>query len=342
MKNISTIVNSIATAKFAWVLAILFSLNATQSWGQYLVDFEGATKTSYASGNVTLNGVSWNMTEALIGSLSGDKKNGARSMRMRRNGTTPGTATMLADKTGGVGTISFQYARYGTETGQASLFVEYSINGGSSWTQAGTTITSFPENLTLWTATINQTGNVRIRFRTDTGGTNQRRFNIDDIQITDFIVAATPTITLSESSITNLNYNLNYGPATNQTFTAQGADLTANINLSAPPNFEISTNSTTGFASSLTLTPTAGTVNPTTIYTRLAANLGVGIYTGTLSATSSGASAQNITLNGKVLPTLTSIGVAYTEDFSSYSSAATVPSGWSVVSSGGVNGYDPS
>ncbi|MDO8898186.1 MAG: hypothetical protein Q7V19_11085, partial [Bacteroidales bacterium] len=38
-------------------------------WGQYIVNFDGVgeTKPAYASGSVTLSGISWNMTEALIG-----------------------------------------------------------------------------------------------------------------------------------------------------------------------------------------------------------------------------------------------------------------------------------
>jgi hypothetical protein len=173
---------------FITFIAVFININ---TYAQYNTGFEGSdeTKTSYASGDVILSGIQWNMTEALIGTLSNDKKIGSRSMRMRRNGTIPGTATMLNDKPDGIGTISFKYARFGTETGQPTLFVEYSIDGGISWTQAGSSITSFPNSLTNWSATINQGGNVRIRFRTNTGGTSQRRFNIDDIQLTNYIPA---------------------------------------------------------------------------------------------------------------------------------------------------------
>gem|GEM_PF-2592363 len=159
-----------------------------KGWGQYIVDFEGPgeIKTGYASDTVNLSGLDWDMTEALIGELANDKKNGSRSMRMRRNGTTPGIAEMIENKSNGIGTISFYYARYGTETGQPTLFVEYSLDNGSNWVQAGTEITTFPNDLTLWSVDINQTGNVQIRFRTLVNGTNQRRFNIDDITITDF------------------------------------------------------------------------------------------------------------------------------------------------------------
>ena len=180
------LLNSLANI---FILLSIFILSNHNVYSQYVVDFETATsgnKTTYATATVILNGIQWQMTEGLIGNLAEDKKTGSRSLRMRRNGTVPGVATMLSDKLNGVGTISFQYARYGTESGQPSLFVEYSVNGGSTWIQAGTAITSFPANLTTWSATINQIGSVRIRFRTNTGGTNQRRFNIDNITLTNY------------------------------------------------------------------------------------------------------------------------------------------------------------
>ncbi len=153
----------------------------------FKMDGAGETKTGYASGTVTLSGISWLLNEALLGDLSpSDKLNGTRSIRIRRSGTTEGIAEMQEDLTTGVGKIGFNYARYGNETGQPDLFVEYSVNGGA-WTQAGSTISSFNDQLTYWESTINEEGNVRIRFRTGLNGTNEDRINIDDIFITENI-----------------------------------------------------------------------------------------------------------------------------------------------------------
>ncbi len=57
----------------------------TKVEAQYFIDFEGPgeTKTGYASGTVNLSGLDWNMTEALIGTLDADWKNGERSARLR-------------------------------------------------------------------------------------------------------------------------------------------------------------------------------------------------------------------------------------------------------------------
>jgi len=79
----------------------------------YVIDFEGAseTKNAYASANVTLSGVLWNMTDALIGTGSNDRKNGARAARIRNTGSM----TMLADRANGIGALSLRYAKYGSD-----------------------------------------------------------------------------------------------------------------------------------------------------------------------------------------------------------------------------------
>jgi hypothetical protein len=160
---------------------------------QYVVDFEDATKGAYASGNVTLNGIQWNMTEALIGSLANDFKNGDRSARMRGYGTS--SLTMIENKPNGAGVVSFKYRRYGTDI-QVDWRVEISSDNGLTWTQVGSTFTAPANNDTLtFSETVNIAGNIRIRIKRETeSGTLDRRLNIDDITITDF------TLTCADAS----------------------------------------------------------------------------------------------------------------------------------------------
>ncbi|MGB3938822.1 MAG: ribonuclease, partial [Candidatus Cloacimonas acidaminovorans] len=148
-------------------------------YGDYFVNFEGTneTKTAYASGNVTLSGLSWNMTEALIGNLANDWKNGTRSARLRGYGTS--AMTMLENKTNGLGTLSFYYRRYSTEA-QVDWKVEYSVDNGSSWTQIGSPFTApASDTPSLFSEQVNVSGNVRIRIKRATElGTTDRRLNI--------------------------------------------------------------------------------------------------------------------------------------------------------------------
>jgi hypothetical protein len=137
---------------------------------QYLVDFEGAdeTKTGYASGVVTLSGLDWTMTEALIGTAAADFKNGARSARMRGYGVS--SITMLDDLPN-VGQVSFVYRRYGTDS-QVDWRVEYSSDQGASWIQVGSDFTAPSTNdVQIFSENVDLSVPVRFRIKraTETG-----------------------------------------------------------------------------------------------------------------------------------------------------------------------------
>jgi hypothetical protein len=91
-----------------------------------------------------------------------------------------------------------------------------------------------------------------------------------------------------------------------QNFTASGTGLTADINVTAPTGYEVSTTSgTTDFAASVTLTQTGGTVSSTTIYARLT-GAASGTPSGNISLASTGAAEQTVAASGTV--TAASVG----------------------------------
>ena len=128
---------------------------------------------------------------------------------------------------------------------------------------------------------------------------NGGSYGFEDVDVT-VTASATPSITLSENALTGFDYVSGNGPSTEQTFVAEGAFLTSDITLTAPANYEVSITSGSGFGPSVVLSQSGGSVSPTTIYVRLAGSLGLGNYTGTLTATSTGATTQNISLEGDV------------------------------------------
>lgn len=134
--------------------------------------------TGSASGdNVTLPSGSWNLYDALVGNLSGDKKAGSWSARIRNTGKI----TMLFNVTTGISTVTVKHATYtGDASSQWGLW--YSVNSGSSWTQSGSNV-STTTTLQTQTFTLNVTGTVRLEIRKATGAAN--RINIDDITIND-------------------------------------------------------------------------------------------------------------------------------------------------------------
>ena len=140
--------------------------------------FETGTKTAYAAGDVTLATGTWTFTDALLGNLSTDRKNGTQSARIRNSGKL----TMKFDHAAGASTVTIQHAVFGSD-GSSTWQLWYSTNSGSTYTQAGSTITTSSTTLQAATFTLTVTGNIRFELRKTDGTGN--RLNIDDFAITD-------------------------------------------------------------------------------------------------------------------------------------------------------------
>jgi pectin methylesterase-like acyl-CoA thioesterase len=89
-------------------------------------------------------------------------------------------------------------------------------------------------------------------------------------------------------------------PSNPQTYTVSGVNLTDNIIVTAPTNFEISNNNGLNWynsSTSIVLTPTSGTVASTNISVRLNATT-IGTYNGNITHTSTNASSSNMAIMG--------------------------------------------
>ncbi|MGA1129207.1 MAG: hypothetical protein ACO3XN_03960, partial [Chthoniobacterales bacterium] len=93
----------------------------------------------------------------------------------------------------------------------------------------------------------------------------------------------------------------NYGtPSTAGNFSVSGSFLTADLTVAAPAGFEVSTASDSGFADTIALSPSSGTVASTTIYVRLKANASPGSNSGDVTVSSTGAASQTVAASGTV------------------------------------------
>ncbi|MEZ5082915.1 MAG: lamin tail domain-containing protein [Bacteroidales bacterium] len=89
-------------------------------------------------------------------------------------------------------------------------------------------------------------------------------------------------------------------PSPEQSFTVEGLVL-GNISIDAPDNYEISEISGSGYTNTVFLVQLEGTVDPTTIYVRLKANLAVGNYDNEIiDITSTGAVDKSVVCNGTI------------------------------------------
>lgn len=139
--------------------------------------FDAASKTAYAAADVNLPSGVWNLNDALLGNQTGsDRWNGTKCVRLRN-----GSVTMKFDFPGGAKTVTIQHAKFGSDAG-GSWGLWYSTDGGTTWTQAGGTVTSSTTTLTPAVFNVNVVGSVRFEVR-KTDGSTARRVCLDDFQI---------------------------------------------------------------------------------------------------------------------------------------------------------------
>ena len=123
---------------------------------------------------------------------------------------------------------------------------------------------------------------------------------------------SSPTLSATPTSITGFTYVVNAGPSSSQNFELSGTDLDgSSITISAPTNYEISTNNST-FSSSLNISYTAPTLNSTTIYVRLKSDLSIGGYNENITCSDNG-TASNIIISAEGQVTTDAVSVC--EDF---------------------------
>jgi len=129
-------------------------------------------------------------------------------------------------------------------------------------------------------------------------------FRLDDLIISGSVTALeTPFITVSSSSLNTFTYIQGNGPSASQSFLLEGSNLTNDITVTPPTNYEISTDNISFQSSAFTIGQSGGSVSQT-IYTRLKAGLLQGDYNAEdISLSSSGAANKTVSCSGSVLST---------------------------------------
>ena len=90
-------------------------------------------------------------------------------------------------------------------------------------------------------------------------------------------------------------------PSPEQTYTASGSNLTGDIAITAPSDFQISLTSGGGWGSLLTLPQSGGSVAPTTIHVRFS-RATEGTSSGNITHASTGATTRNVAVSGTAAP----------------------------------------
>lgn len=182
-----------------------------------------------------------------------------------------------------------------------------------AWSTDNVTYTNFGTNTanttaTFTTATLDMSaidaldGAATVYLRITYSGSSTPAGNnrLDNIVINDSAPSGTPSVSVTQTTLSGFVSTASVASA-EQTYSVSGSNLTADIVVTPPAGFQISTTSGSGYSSSaINLTPSSGTVASTPIYVVLnSATLGTN--TGNISNASTGATTQNVALNGKVL-----------------------------------------
>ncbi|MGB2429858.1 MAG: lamin tail domain-containing protein [Flavobacteriaceae bacterium] len=126
--------------------------------------------------------------------------------------------------------------------------------------------------------------------------------------------ASGPSISVG-SAVTGLDYFEGSGPSAEGVIQINGINLTADVSVTAPTNFEVSLTSGGTFTSSVSLTQSSGTVSGA-VYVRLVSGLSPDTYTDNATVSSAGADSQTVSLTGIVTPADPQITVtAFLDDF---------------------------
>ncbi len=147
---------------------------------------------------------------------------------------------------------------------------------------------------------IGNSGHLRVTVTPDQATVEYVRSNTTGIShsypIAPNSSSSDPTITITGTPLSSFSSEPGT-PSAEQSYTVSGSNLTDDITINAPTDFEISTTSGSGFGSSLGLTQSGGSVPATDIYVRFN-RATEGTSSGDVTHTSSGATTQNVAVSG--------------------------------------------
>lgn len=225
-----------------------------------------STSQSYSTTFIQGHAFAWNTSD--VGLWSGDAHaNGTQSVRFGK--TAASYIAMAEDVAEGASKISFYAANWGNNDATPTLQVQYSTNGGSTWTTVGTcTLTTTWKQYSF---DLNVTGDVRFKIAQTAGA----RLNIDDIAITSNPAVVEPTLTITAPGAIDAVQG-DASPIVSGTVLAE--NNTQAITLTVDGNFEVSLNKV-NWANTITLDPTGETY-----YVRLKSTAVIGSYEGSMVA----------------------------------------------------------
>ena len=212
------------------------TLTATYNTGggggtETIETWEGCTSYgSYSTTFIQGHAFAWNTSN--VGIWSGDPHcNDALSCRFGSN--TNSYIEMAEDVTDGASQISFFAAKWSNTDATPTLQVQYSTDGGGTWTNVGTCSPTYTWQQYIFN--LNVTGNVRFKIQQTAGA----RLNVDDIAITSNSSTPVTNPVISEptnGSTVDVGTIPATGTSVSKAITVKGSDLTKVLSVSVSGN----------------------------------------------------------------------------------------------------------
>ncbi|HOL29773.1 MAG TPA: lamin tail domain-containing protein, partial [Paludibacteraceae bacterium] len=293
---------------------LLFSIGISNiNADTYSYSFSAKVWSAY--GDQTLNGVTW------TASATGGSYWGYDATKGQQFGSASSPANPLNLKTSGIsGTITSIKV---STSGASSVVATFSVSvGGTAFTCSGSTSVSITATNTTYEFTGSGSGQIVLSW----SQTSSKALYIKDIQVT-YTSTSNPTLSATTlESFGEVAIGTTAGP---KTFTLTGSNLTGNVTVGALNGFTYATTETGTYTSSLTLSPSGGSINQT-IYVKFTPTA-VQSYNGNITISSQGATSINVAVQGS------GILAAPTATAATNVSANGFTANWNVVA--GATGY---
>ena len=139
-----------------------------------------------------------------------------------------------------------------------------------------------------------------IYFQTVDASGSRPQMRVDDVLITsDAQNTVTPQLQVSANSLQAFTTTALATPSAEQSFTVSGSNLTADVTVTAPADFEISLSSGSGFGNNVTIPVLSGSLSATTVYVVYNPQTN-NSASGNITVSSTGAADRTVAVSGTV------------------------------------------